>query len=293
MRPSRWMLNCSTTRPWNVIAACGTNQLRRTWPTKRRIHGPNSTPLVSNWIAGPGIVRPALRVVERLVLHVALEVLAARRRARRSPPVRRSPVGRRRPRSASGRRASCFGGSGAGSGAAGLVAARPLGHARFGALGRVAARERQRIRPAARDAPAACARGRGRCSPAEAAASAPACRRAAARRRTAAGSRSCSLLAQHFCRRCSSSSGLGWNSASRRPKRMNRTTRTWSDDRAGRPRGGRWRSRRRARPGTDRRNRNGSTAPPREIITSSLQGLTVAPWTVRAAVRRLYARRAV
>ena len=30
------------------IAACGTNQLRRTCATNRRIQGPNSTPLVSN-----------------------------------------------------------------------------------------------------------------------------------------------------------------------------------------------------------------------------------------------------
>ena len=39
-------------------AASGTNQLRRTCATKRRIHGPNSTPLVSNWIAVPGSVSP-------------------------------------------------------------------------------------------------------------------------------------------------------------------------------------------------------------------------------------------
>jgi hypothetical protein len=29
------------------------NQLRFTCAMKRRIHGPNSTPLVSNWIDGP------------------------------------------------------------------------------------------------------------------------------------------------------------------------------------------------------------------------------------------------
>jgi hypothetical protein len=58
MWPSRWMLNCSTTRPWNEKAASGTNQFRCTFWTKRRIHGPNSTPLVSNWMADPGSFAP-------------------------------------------------------------------------------------------------------------------------------------------------------------------------------------------------------------------------------------------
>ena len=77
----------------------GTNQLRRTCATKRRIHGPNSTPLVSNWMPAR-ILRPALRVVERLVLDVALQVPAARRRARRSPAfgdLDRAAAGRGRP----------------------------------------------------------------------------------------------------------------------------------------------------------------------------------------------------
>jgi hypothetical protein len=36
------------------------NQLRFTWATKRRIQGPNSTPLVSNWISGPNCPPPPL-----------------------------------------------------------------------------------------------------------------------------------------------------------------------------------------------------------------------------------------
>ena len=50
--PLRCTLKVITTRPRILIAAIGTNQLRRTCETKRRIHGPNSTPLVSNW-SGP------------------------------------------------------------------------------------------------------------------------------------------------------------------------------------------------------------------------------------------------
>ena len=57
---------------------------------KRRIHGPNSTPLVSNWIAGPeGAVVAAVRVVERRLLGVARQVpqrLAERTRCSGGPP---------------------------------------------------------------------------------------------------------------------------------------------------------------------------------------------------------------
>src|SRR4051812_20327831 len=51
--PSRCTLNDRTTWPRSDIAAYGTNQLRRICAMKRRIHGPKSTPLVSNWIDGP------------------------------------------------------------------------------------------------------------------------------------------------------------------------------------------------------------------------------------------------
>jgi len=36
-----------------AIAASGMNQLRFTCAMNARIHGPNSTPLVSNWMNGP------------------------------------------------------------------------------------------------------------------------------------------------------------------------------------------------------------------------------------------------
>src|SRR4051812_10087966 len=51
--PSRCTLNDRTTWPRSDIAAYGTNQLRRICAMKRRIHGPKSTPFVSNWIDGP------------------------------------------------------------------------------------------------------------------------------------------------------------------------------------------------------------------------------------------------
>ena len=50
--PLRCTLKVITTRPRMVCAAIGTNQLRRTCEMNRRIHGPNSTPLVSN-CSGP------------------------------------------------------------------------------------------------------------------------------------------------------------------------------------------------------------------------------------------------
>src|SRR5205085_12157703 len=51
--PSLCTLKVTTTWPLFDIAAYGMNQLRFTCAMKRRIHGPNSTPLVSNWISGP------------------------------------------------------------------------------------------------------------------------------------------------------------------------------------------------------------------------------------------------
>src|SRR5687768_7128040 len=53
MLPSLWTLKLRTTWPRSDIAAYGTNQLRRICAMNRRSHGPNSTPLVSNWIEGP------------------------------------------------------------------------------------------------------------------------------------------------------------------------------------------------------------------------------------------------
>src|SRR6185436_17295067 len=58
IEPSLCTLNVTTTWPCDVIAAYGINQFRFTCATKRRIHGPNSTPLVSNWIAGPNAPPP-------------------------------------------------------------------------------------------------------------------------------------------------------------------------------------------------------------------------------------------
>ena len=48
IEPSLWTLKVITTWPFIDIAAYGMIQLRLTCATKRRIHGPNSTPLVSN-----------------------------------------------------------------------------------------------------------------------------------------------------------------------------------------------------------------------------------------------------
>jgi len=50
MRPSLWTLKEITTWPFITMAASGMSQLRLIWATNRRIHGPNSTPLVSNWM---------------------------------------------------------------------------------------------------------------------------------------------------------------------------------------------------------------------------------------------------
>ena len=50
------VLKVMTTRPRKLMAACGMNQLRLICATKRRIHGPNSTPFVSNWMLAPGVV---------------------------------------------------------------------------------------------------------------------------------------------------------------------------------------------------------------------------------------------
>src|SRR6187200_3226700 len=53
MLPSLCTLNARTTLPRSDMAAYGTNQLCRICAMNRRSHGPNSTPLVSNWIDGP------------------------------------------------------------------------------------------------------------------------------------------------------------------------------------------------------------------------------------------------
>src|SRR6202023_2042939 len=51
IEPSLCTLKVMMTWPcWPVIAAIGMIQFRFTWAMKRRIQGPNSTPLVSNWI---------------------------------------------------------------------------------------------------------------------------------------------------------------------------------------------------------------------------------------------------
>ena len=74
------------------MAACGMNQFRRTCATKRRSHGPNSTPLVSNWIGRAGTIVATLRIVERLVLHVLLQI--PKRVAERPSRPRRRRLGR-------------------------------------------------------------------------------------------------------------------------------------------------------------------------------------------------------
>ena len=131
------------------------NQLRLTCAMKRRIHGPNSTPLVSNWIAGPNCPPPPCGLSNVSLWHVALEV--PERVAERPPAAGarlRSPAARgrgsraftrlrrgcrsqpmRRARAAGSRCAgsallSCCGGSGC-TGVA----------VHLNALGRVAARE--------------------------------------------------------------------------------------------------------------------------------------------------------
>ncbi len=58
IEPSLCTLNWMITRPRMASAELGTIQLRLTWAMKRRIHGPNSTPLVSNWMAGPNSFTP-------------------------------------------------------------------------------------------------------------------------------------------------------------------------------------------------------------------------------------------
>jgi hypothetical protein len=57
-----------------VKAASGTNQFRRTFCTKRRIHGPELHALGVELDGLAWILRPALRVVEGFLLHVLLQV---------------------------------------------------------------------------------------------------------------------------------------------------------------------------------------------------------------------------
>src|SRR6267142_1013202 len=87
MLPSLWMLKVSTTWPWKLIAACGMNQLCRTCATQR---------------SRPGLVQPALRVVERLFLDVLLEV--AQRFAKRTARPLARRLDRRPPEPLVGRR---------------------------------------------------------------------------------------------------------------------------------------------------------------------------------------------
>ena len=81
--------------PCSDIAASGTNQLRLTCATKRRSHGPNSTPFESNWMSGVLLGLAALLVVEVLVLQVLLQV-AQRVAERCRRPARRAASARAR-----------------------------------------------------------------------------------------------------------------------------------------------------------------------------------------------------
>src|SRR5207249_4708332 len=58
MAPFLCTLNVMTTWPCIDIAAYGMSQLRLTCAMNRRTQGPNSTPLVSNWISGPNSPPP-------------------------------------------------------------------------------------------------------------------------------------------------------------------------------------------------------------------------------------------
>ena len=140
------------------------NQLRLICAMKRRIHGPNSTPLVSNWIAGPNCAAAAARVVELIALHVALQVLqrVAERAARNVAERPLAPFcggvgGRGTGNCIVDCESGSFWRSSGGAGcafcarwpAAGFgrrpLAARRLALLGLDALGRVAARERQRV----------------------------------------------------------------------------------------------------------------------------------------------------
>ncbi len=186
---------------------CGMNQLRRTCATNRASHGPNSTPLVSNWIDGrpadpgrPAGCRssPAGRTAARC---------GSRRRSRR-PPDRASPT-----------LASCRAAAPerwtrpAGSATASTVRLSPLLRRRFGR--RPARRRRRRLRSAraccrartaagcsdpARARPSARG-GRSPTAPRAAAAWATAGPDAAARTRTARRSRCFSMLLTLLLRR--------------------------------------------------------------------------------------------
>jgi hypothetical protein len=107
------------------------NQLRLIWARKRRTHGPNSTPFVSNWIASH--LAPALRVA-RPARHVRA-CRAARSRPPRAGALFPACVcGLGRGRAAPGRR-TLFLEAGASSGLPG-VAAAPVGRsAGFGGSG--------------------------------------------------------------------------------------------------------------------------------------------------------------
>ena len=155
MRPSLWTLNVTTTCPRIDIAACGMNQLRRICAMKRRIHGPNSTPLVSNWIDGADFLPSP-------PCGFAKPIASARTSARCGSRRRCTPVGG----SCCGSAVRCWAGPAARSARraasalprrVGLRAApvagcgwsssrRGLGRAaRLDALGGIAPRERQRI----------------------------------------------------------------------------------------------------------------------------------------------------
>ena len=196
MWPSRWMLNCSTTRPRNENAASGTNQLRRTRDDEAANPRPELDALGVELDGLTWILQPALRVVEGFVLDVALQV--AQRVAERA-----------------GRRLRGF--DRAAQAAVGFRQARLLLRRLAARLGRRASPRPARVRPprlrcarpscrakTAAGSPAggtlaAIARGgRGRSAPGEAAASAPACPPAAARTRIAGGYVRFFLLPQHL-----------------------------------------------------------------------------------------------
>ena len=132
-----------TTRPRSDIAACGTYQLRLTCATKRRSHGPNSTPFESNWMSGVLVGLAALLIVEVLVLQELLQV------AQLACPDCRRPAAPRTRRGSRGRR-DALSGIGwrrrrAPAAPAVLRAGRLLVRRADHLLGRVAARERHRV----------------------------------------------------------------------------------------------------------------------------------------------------
>ena len=93
IRPSLCTLNVTTTCPSSSSPPSGMNQLRRTCATKRRSHGPNSTPFVSNWIDGPEFLVAAALKVDEAFASARTSARSGWRRRGRPPTVPRGGCG--------------------------------------------------------------------------------------------------------------------------------------------------------------------------------------------------------